>query len=507
MPEEAIILDDLNDWRRTKYLGEINEGDYGREINISGWVQDIRKLGGISFLQLRDRTDVIQVTAIKDELGEALFNRLSGLPRESVVGFKALIRTSDQVKKGFEAIPLEMKVFSLAKTPLPLGVVDKVFADMDTRLDNRYLDLRKNGVKAIFSIRNAILKAAREVFEEDGFFEINTPKIVATATEGGTDMFPVKYFEQDAYLNQSPQLYKQMMMSAGFDRVFEIGPAFRAEKHNTVRHINEFISIDIEMSFANEEDCMRVLEKTIHRAFEKIINEHSGDIELVNEFLTKFNKHIEIQNNKIRSENKILKQENKKAKKEGRPKTPLIPLKDKVELIELTAPAVPFPRVTYDDAYEIVKEETETWNKRNPQDPRELMEYGEDLPMEACKFIASRYQGLYFITKWPTKIKPFYIQPFEDDPEYSRGFDLMYGEKELTSGGQRVHNPDLLRQRLRDQGLDPGTFTFYLDSFEYGMPPHAGWGLGLERTTMILTNVYNIRETILFPRDRTRVVP
>jgi len=501
-------LDDLGDWRRTKYLSRIQEGDYDTEMNIAGWVQDIRKLGGISFLQLRDRTDVVQVTAIKEEMNDdTLFDKLSNLPRESVVGFRALIRQSEQVKKGFEAIPLSMKVFSLAKTPLPLGVIDKVFADMDTRLDNRYLDLRKHSVTAIFSIRNAILKASRESLEQEDFFEINTPKIVATATEGGTDLFPIKYFETDAYLNQSPQLYKQIMMSAGFDRVFEIGPAFRAEKHNTVRHINEFISIDIEMSFANEEDCMQVLERMIKAAFERVVNDHSQDVASVNEFLTKYNKHLEIENNKIRQDNKKLKHENKQAKKQGLPRKPLQPLREKLPVLELSVPDVPFPRLTYDEAYDLVKEETETWNKRNPQDIREVMEYGEDFPQEACKSIANRYPGLYFTVKWPTKIKPFYIQPFEDNPEYARGFDLMYGEKELTSGGQRVHDLPLLRSRLKDQGLDPDECTFYLDAFEYGMPPHAGGGLGLERTAMMLTGVYNIRETILFPRDRNRVVP
>ena len=506
MPEN-YILSDLGDWRRTKYLSEINEQDFGKEINIGGWVQDIRKLGGISFVLLRDATDVVQVTAIKEEMDDGLFEEISNLPRESVVGFKAQIRQTDQVKKGYEAIPLEFKIFSVAKTPLPLGVIDKVFADMDTRLDNRFLDLRKHGVKAIFSIRNAILRASREVLEEEGFFEINTPKIVATATEGGTDLFPIKYFENDAYLNQSPQLYKQMMMSAGFDKVFEIGPAFRAEKHNTVRHINEFISIDIEMSFANEEDTMQVLERLIRRSYERITNDHQDDIISVNEFLTQYNKRLEIENNHIRGENKKIKQENKIAKKEKRPRKPLIPLKEKLPMLELSVPEIPFPRITYDEAFGVIKEETEVWNKRNPQDQREVMPYGEDFPMEACKLLANRYPGLYFITKWPTEIKPFYIQPFEDDPTFARGFDLMYGEKELTSGGQRVHNPTLLRERLSQSGLDPDEFKFYVDAFEYGMPPHGGWGLGLERTTMILTGVYNIRETILFPRDRTRVIP
>ena len=500
-------LDDLGSWRRTRYLDEIGQCDYEKEVNICGWVQDIRKLGGISFLQLRDRTGIVQVTAIKEQIGEAMFERISNLARESVIGVRAKVVPNAQVKKGFEAIPIEVMVFSEARTPLPLGVVDKVFADLETRLDNRFLDLRKLNIQAIFRIRNAILKATREVFEEEGFWEIHTPKIVATATEGGTDLFAIKYFERDAYLNQSPQLFKQIMMSAGFDRVFEIGPAFRAEKHNTVRHINEFISIDVEMSFTDEEGAMGVLERLIKRAYERILERHGADMALVTDFLLQYNKRMDLENQKINQENKAIKEANKKAKKEGGMTRPLIPLKDKVNPVELKVPTIPFPRITYKDALELIAGEAVKWNESHPDEKRHVMEFGDDFSMEETKVLAKHYPGLYFITRWPTVLKPFYVQPYEPDPTYSRGFDLMCGEKEITSGAQRVHNPQMLIQRLLDQGLDPDDFKFYLDAFYFGMPPHAGWGLGLERTAMIITGVYNIRETILFPRDRTRLTP
>lgn len=265
---------------------------------------------------------------------------------------------------------------------------------------------------------------------------------MATATEGGTELFPVKYFEKDAYLNQSPQLYKQMLMAAGLDRVFEVAPAFRAEEHNTTRHLNEFISIDIEMSFADEEDAMQMLEKSVVNAIDKVVKNNQEDMELLG--------------------------------------------------IGWEVPRLPFKRITYDTALEIVR------------DKGINMEWGEDFSTEALKALGSEYKEFYFITKWPMKIKPFYVLP---DGKYSHAFDLMYGEKEITSGAQRNHIYESLVEIMREKGLNPDSFGYYLSAFRYGMPPHAGWGLGLERLTMIITKAKNIRECVIFPRDRTRLVP
>jgi nondiscriminating aspartyl-tRNA synthetase len=394
---------------------------------------------------LRDRTGVLQVTAIKKHHGEDFFKRITTLPRESVIMVKGKVQPNKEVASGFEILPSEMKVLGLAKTPLPLGVVDKVEADMDTRLDARFIDLRKEEIGAIFKIRSTILGAVREVFEKEGFIEVHTPKIVATATEGGTALFQAQYFEKKAYLNQSPQLYKQMLMATGFDKVYEIGPAFRAEEHDTTRHLNEFTSIDIEMAFADEEDAMGVLERCVYNAILKTRELNEKEMRLLG--------------------------------------------------ADLDIPALPFQRITYSDCLDIVK-----------KDGFE-MEWGEDFPMEAMKILGENIPDFFFITKWPTKSKPFYTQPFEDEPEICRGFDLQYKEKEITSGAQRVHDVELLKKRLEEQNLNPAEFKFYLDAFEYGIPPHSGWGLGAERLTMILTGMQNIRECVLFPRDRKRLVP
>lgn len=425
-----------------KYVSEINKADFNKEVTVAGWIQDIRKLGSIAFIQLRDRTGVIQVTVLKEY---ALFRALVGLPRESVLSVKGVIKENKEAKAGFELIPESFELIGIAKTPLPLGVIDKVGVEFDTRFEHRFIDLRKPEVQAVFKIKHTFLKAARAQLEEEGFIEVHTPKLIVTATEGGTNLFPVQYFERNAYLAQSPQLYKQMMMATGLDKVYEIAPCFRAEEHNTVRHLNEFIALDIEMAFADEEDVMQVLERIIARGIKNITEENKKELGLLG--------------------------------------------------VKFTVPQLPFKRVEYGKCIEIA-------NSKNIK-----LKSGEDFSPEALKAIGEDMNGFYFITKWPTATKPFYIQPFKDNMELCRAFDLMYWEKEITSGGQRVHDVALLTERLRRQGLKPESFKHYLEAFEYGMPHHAGWGLGIERIIMTITGMQNIRECVLFPRDRTRLEP
>jgi aspartyl-tRNA synthetase len=426
---------------RTHTTKEASQLD-GEEVTICGWIHDIRVLGKIAFIILRDRYGFAQLTLIKSIVGKEKFKEYTKLSRESVICARGKVQKTEQAKLGFEILPEVIEVLNIAESPLPLGVADRVEAEIDTRIENRFLDLRKREVLAIFEIRSTLLQGIRETLLQENFIEVHTPKIVATATEGGTELFPVKYFEKDAYLNQSPQLYKQMLMAAGLDRVFEVAPAFRAEEHNTTRHLNEFISIDIEMSFANEEDAMQMLEKSIVNAIRKIINENPEELEIIG--------------------------------------------------AGWEIPKLPFRRITYDEALEIVRE--------NGID----MRWGEDFSAEALKALGSEFQEFYFITRWPMEIKPFYVLP---DGKYSHAFDLMYGEREITSGAQRNHIYESLVEVMRKKGLNPENFEYYLKTFRYGMPPHAGWGLGLERLTMIITGVKNIRECVIFPRDRTRLVP
>jgi len=449
-------VESLGDWRRDKYVNEVTEDDYDKELVFMGWVQDIMVLGKISFIILRDRGGTVQVVMSRNEIGANRYNFLKKLPRESVIAVKGVVVPNPQVQQGFEIQCKEIRVLNLAKSPLPISVDGQVRANMDTRLDWRFLDLRKPEVQAIFKIRSTVLSAMRDILLEEGFIEIHTPKIVATATEGGTALFKMKYFDRVAYLNQSPQLFKQSMMATGLDRVFEIGPAFRAEEHDTLRHLNEYTSIDIEMAFSDENDAMEVLERLVVRVYGKVLAENYSDLQTLN--------------------------------------------------VEHTVPEPPFKRVKYSELIERLQNEgLEVEDERSGQ--KRLIEWGDDIPLEGMKLIAERYKSLYFITHWPTSLKPFYIMPLEGDEEISHAFDLNYAEKELASGGQRIHLPDLLRRRLEENGLTPENFTFYLNAFEYGMPPHAGWGLGAERFLMVLTGVKNVREAVLFPRDKKRLVP
>ncbi|MEM0167666.1 MAG: aspartate--tRNA(Asn) ligase, partial [Thermoplasmatales archaeon] len=334
-------------------------------------------------------------------------------------------------------------VLNRSEAPLPLGVVDKIESDIETRLENRFLDLRRPEILSIFKIQSTISNAIRNYLVSKGFIEIHTPKIVAAATEGGTDLFPVKYFEKNAYLSQSPQLYKEIMMSAGFDRVFEIAPAFRAEEHNTPRHVNEFTSIDIEMSFVDDEIAMDVLEDVIKTSRKSVIETNTRELDILN--------------------------------------------------VNIPDTDYKFRRIPYSQYIKMA------------QDAGFNIKEGEDLSTPVLKAVGSRIREFYFITRWPRALKPFYVEPYDD--QYSRGFDLQFGELEITSGAQRVHSPSVLVDNLKSKGLNPDSFRFYVDAFRYGMPPHAGWAIGLERLTMVFLNLQNIREATLFPRDRTRVTP
>ncbi|AEG17928.1 aspartate--tRNA(Asn) ligase [Methanobacterium paludis] len=439
------MTDSLENWRRTHYSDKVKKELKGEDIILMGWVHEIRDLGGIIFVLLRDRDGIMQITAPSKKISPKLFEDIKKLKKEAVIAVKGIVQESPKAPNGVEIIPEEIKFLNGSKLPLPLDTTGNVHAEIDTRLDSRYLDLRKQNVSAIFKIKSRMFHSIRKFLEEKDYREINTPKLVASATEGGTELFPITYFEKEAFLGQSPQLYKQMMMASGFDKVFEIAPIFRAEEHDTLRHLNEAISIDLETAFTDHEDAMEILEELIQRAIQDV-KEHCGDAL----------KTLEV---------------------------------------DLKVPEIPFPRVDYDDVVDIVTSKGV------------LMNYGEDLSRAAEKAMGEVMDGYYFITGWPTAIKPFYVMPGSEDPEKSCAFDLMYKDLEISSGAMRIHNYDLLVQQMKDKGLNPDSFETYLQAFRYGMPPHSGWGVGAERFTMSITGVKNIRETVLFPRDRRRLTP
>lgn len=431
---------------RSHYSKDVTSKNHGKTITVAGWVEDIRNIGSIAFIILRDRKGTLQVTVLKKE-NLKLFEKLVEIPRESVIAVKGLCKKSDKARNGYEVIPEEVEVLSTSETPLPLGVVDKVESELETRLDNRFIDLRKQEIQAIFKIRNDVIAAAHEYLKSQDFIGVHTPNIIASSSEGGTDVFKLKYFEKEAFLAQSPQLYKQALMATGLDRVYEIAWYFRAEEHNTRRHLNESTAVDLEMAFISSEgDVMKILEELVQNMWKK-----AGEC------------------------------------------TEELGILDK----KLIAPKLPFKRITYDD---VIKK----LNKNNSK-----ITWGEDLGTEDEKLLGKvmKKEGheFYFITKYPIEAKPFYTMPEGD--KYSRGFDLECRGVELASGSQRIHDVELLKKRLKACDLNPKDFEAYLKAFRYGMPPHGGFGFGIERFLMELLEIKNIRECILFPRDRTRLTP
>ncbi|MBA7594126.1 MAG: aspartate--tRNA(Asn) ligase [Hadesarchaea archaeon] len=437
-------LDELGNLRRTHLSTEVTAQLAGKEIVAMGRVGDVRDLGGIKFFILSDISGSIQVTAPKAKVGKKLLAKIDGLTQESAVAVRGKVVAAKQAPRGVEIFPSEIRVLNLASVPLPLDPRGRVKANLDTRLDARALDLRRPESLAIFKIRHQVLQSARNHLVSRGFIEVNTPKIVATATESGAALFPISYFEREAFLSQSPQLYKEVLTGC-FDRVFEIGPIFRAEEHDTPRHLNEAISIDIEVAYAAAEDVMKILEDLIVEVFSDVKRKCAEELKTLNH--------------------------------------------------KLEVPKKPLQRVTYDEALE----KLERGGVKVP--------WGEDLPTPAGKKLGELIGGAYFVVDWPLKIKPFYTMPKEDNPKLAQAFDLMHKGIELASGGTRVHQEALLVKQLKQKGLNPRNFESHLQSHRAGLPPHAGWGLGLDRLTMALTAIENIRECVLFPRDRKRLTP
>lgn len=431
---------------RSHYSKDVTKKDHNKPITVAGWIEDIRNIGSIAFVILRDRKGTLQLTVLKKK-NPGLFEKLTSLSRESVISVKGVCKENEKVRNGYEILPEGVKVLSIAKTPLPLGVVDKVEADFDTRLDNRFIDLRKQKNQAIFTIRNAVIAAVHEYLRSQSFIEVHTPKIIASSSEGGTDVFKLKYFEKEAFLAQSPQLYKQSLMASGLDRVYEIAWYFRAEEHNTRRHLNESTAVDLEMAFINdEEEVMNVLENLVYNMWKRA-SERKDELKILDK--------------------------------------------------EISVPELPFARIVYDEAV----------NKL--QDRNSSIEWGQDLGTDDERLLGDimKEKGteFYFITKYPLESKPFYTM--SEGEKYSRGFDLECKGIEIASGSQRIHEVKLLEERMKACNLNPKDFEPYLKAFKYGMPPHGGFGFGIERFLMELLDIKNIRECILFPRDRTRLTP
>ncbi|MBT5171706.1 MAG: aspartate--tRNA(Asn) ligase [Candidatus Nitrosopelagicus sp.] len=427
------------DISRTHLIEELNSSMEGQDVLFGGWVVDLRKLGKMAFLTVRDVTGLCQVIVKGDSM-----TLLEGLNRQSVVRISGKIQASKAKDFDFEILAIEIQILAKAEYPLPIDPIGRLESDIDNRLNSRALDMRNQKTASIFKLRSQVLASIRETLINKKFIEINTPKIIGSASEGGADLFGLDYFGKQAYLAQSPQLYKEQM-TIGLERVFEISSFYRAEKSHTGRHLSEFTSVDIEAAMMDYTDVMDVLESIVIDVF------------------------------KNTSENSKTEQQ-----EIGH---------------EIKVPKSPFERVTYTQALEELSE----------LDIK--IEFGEDLQDSHLRSLGEKHPGFFFLTDWPMNLKPFYIHEKDDDPTLSRSFDLQYGYLELSSGGRRLHDPEQLKVRLKEQDLDPSSFEEHLKTFGWGMPPHSGWGMGLDRLMTVLVGIDNVREVVLYPRDPDRLKP
>jgi len=436
-----LIETDLGSLRRTHYSKELDPSKDGLEVTVMGWILSVRGHGNISFVTIRDNLGEIQIVAKAGDCPDEIREKLSKLKEHSSIGVLGKVKSSEKAPNGIEIIPTELRVFSEVEKIPPFEPQAKTVKNIDTRLEVRPIDLRRKVLQHIFLARSLVLKSVRDYFYQENFTEINTPKIIATATEGGAALFPIFYYNKEAFLAQSPQLYKEQL-TMSFEKVFEIAPIFRAEPSRTNRHLAEAISMDFEEAYVDYNDVMNRIEQIIIKT-----------VQTVNDYAKENND------------------------------------------VEFVIPSIPesIPRYSYTELVEKM------------QKAGAKIEWGDDLYPSNLQKIG--LEGFYFIKDWPTGPKPFYVKVSKENPKISESFDLMFGDLELSSGSTRIEKKEELAERMKNKGMKVDAFEYHLGAFDYGVPPHAGCGIGLERLMMALTGTENIRDTTFYPRDVDRLTP
>jgi nondiscriminating aspartyl-tRNA synthetase len=426
----------------------------GESVTIYGWLQTLRDQKKLQFLIMRDPTGMVQVVHWKPN-NEALAEQISKINPESALIVTGKVIDNPVVKLGGLEIQLEsLTVANLAESPLPFDPFAETLPTLDYRLDWRSLDLRRPINSLLFRVETTAENAMREYWMKNKYVEIHSPKIVAAPSESGAELFSLDYFDRKAYLAQSPQFYKQMAMAAGFERIFEIGPVFRADPSFTARHMTEFTGVDAEISWIDShEDVMSSEENMLHDVYQAVKEKHGDEIK---------------------------------------------------ELfgVEITVPTVPFPRIPMREAIEILKGRGYILpaEKKGDLDPA-----GE---REIAAYVKEKYNHEFvFLTDWPITVRPFYHMRYENDPTLTKSFDLIANGLEITTGAQREHRPEVLAKQAIEKGLHLEPIQFYLDFFRYGCPPHGGYGMGLSRLMMVMLGMNNIREAVYIFRGPTRLNP
>ena len=423
----------------------------GQKTRVSGWVHDVRLLGGINFVLLRNRDAIVQVTVPKKVVPPEVMTALGTLHPEDVITCIGTVKEAKQARNGFEIIPDSIKVLSPSATPLPLdprGVTD---ANLETRLQWRTLDLRRPESTAVFKIEDALITGMEDYLRSNGFIRVFTPSILGGISEGGSEVFKIDFYGKPAFLRQDPQLHRQLAIAGGLGRVYDLGANWRAELSHTPRHMSEHRTIAPEMSFLGDEsDTMRVEEGMVVSGMRNVVRTCGYELDLLK--------------------------------------------------IQLEEPKTPFPELAFPKLYDIL----EGLGHKLPED--------QDLDRESEKLLSEHVKNnldsdFFFVNRFPSKVKPFYVMHVDDEPRYARSVDMMYKGLELSSGGQREHRHAKIIEQIREKGMDEEGLRWFTEPFRYGVPPHGGFSLGIERFTANLLNIPSVKEAALFPRDPERLSP
>lgn len=467
------MIQDIGDWQRTHYSKQITPEMDEQQVIVMGWVRAIRKIGKVIFIQLADCYGFVQVTAKPEQIrgpeagtpsvvGVAeepteqvpdVMAEIAELGREYVIAVRGTVEANKEAPRGVEIIPMDIRILNTSEAPLPLEIVTKKTpAELPTRLDQRVLDLRRPEIQAIFKIQAALTNGMEEYLIKEGFLRVFTPCLMGMPSESGSEMFVVPYFGKEAYLRQDPQLHRQLLIGSGFDRIFDTGPSWRAEKSHTIRHLCEHRGCAVELGFIKDEiDTMRIEEQLIVAGIKSVNKNCKEELEILGK--------------------------------------------------KINVPKTPFPELRFPEIYNILKE----YGTKIP--------IGADLDFDAEKLLARHVQEKYrsdffFINRFPFACKPFYVMRVDEEPEWARSVDLeAKGGIELSSGGQREHRYDQLLKNIKEKKIDAKKLEWFTHFFKYGFPSHGGFNIGIERLTMVILDLPNIREAVLFSRDPERLVP
>jgi len=435
---------------RTHNTSELSN-QIGKEVIVSGWVHDVRALGGINFIVLRDSEGIVQVTASKKDASKEILKIVEKLHQEDVISVKGKVVKSKIAKIGIEILPEKIEIVSKAESPLPLDPRWVTPANLDTRLEWRSLDLRRKENLAIFKIQSKLQEGMEECLKSQGFLRVWTPSILGGTSEGGSEVFKINFFDKDAFLRQDPQLHRQLLIAGGFDKVYDLGPSWRAEPSDQPTHLAEHRTIAPEFAFMmDESDMMKLEQETCVAGIKKVISDCEKELKIIGK--------------------------------------------------EIEVPKLPFPEIRFPKIYEILEE-----NGKNLSRVSDLDRESEKI---LSNYIKEKHKhDFFFVNRFPFAAKPFYVMRVDEEPEWARSVDLMFKGLEISSGGQREHRYEKIIQQIKEKKMNATVLKWFTEVFKYGVAPHGGFSLGIERFTMKLLDLSNIKEAVLFPRYITRMLP